>query len=136
VDNLTDAAMLSLKSAMNTPSTIFILTTNYFSKMEMGVKSRCHRVEFNAAPAQAWLPLFRRVLHDLGAIIPQDAALLPIIAGCNGSARDVVTAAAQLANRQKRLAGLSQSVAQSVPQPTLRGTVGDILNGQGGDATP
>jgi DNA polymerase III delta prime subunit len=69
VDNLTKDAMLSLKSAMNTQNTIFILTTNYLSKVEIGVQSRCHRVEFNAAPAQAWLPLFKRVLTDVGAVI-------------------------------------------------------------------
>lgn len=103
VDNLTDAAMLSLKSAMNTPNTIFVLTTNYLSKIEMGVISRCHLVEFNAAPAQAWLPLFHRVLHDLGAAIPNNNVILPVIAACNGSARDIVTAAVQVGNRQKRL---------------------------------
>lgn len=31
VDNLTKGAMLLVKSAMNIPNTIFILTTNYFS---------------------------------------------------------------------------------------------------------
>lgn len=114
VDNLTDAAMLSLKSAMNTPNTIYVLTTNYVSKIEAGVISRCHPVAFNAAPAQSWLPLFKRVLTDRGAVIPADSVLLPIIAGCNGAARDIVTAAFTLANQQRRFAAQSQaSVSQS-----------------------
>lgn len=103
VDNLTLAAMLSLKSAMNTANTIFILTTNYLSKVEIGVQNRCHRIAFNAAPADAWLPLFKRVLTDLKAAIPSDSVLLPVIEGCKGSAREVVTAAFQFANTQRRL---------------------------------
>lgn len=103
VDNLTLAAMLSLKSAMNTKNTIFILTTNYLSKVEIGVQNRCHRIAFNAAPADAWLPLFKRVLTDLQAAIPPDSVLLPVIEGCKGSARDVVSAAFQFANTQRRL---------------------------------
>ena len=109
VDNLTLPAMLSLKSAMNTPNTIFILTTNYLSKVEIGVQNRCHLIAFNAAPADAWLPLFKLVLTDLKAAIPPDSVLLPVIDGCNGSARNVVSAAFQLANKQKRLAAQSQS---------------------------
>lgn len=124
VDNLTPAAMLSLKSAMNSPNSIFILTTNYIHKLETGVNNRCHRVEFNAAPPDAWLPLFKRVLADQNAVVPNDSAILPIIAGCNGSARDIVTAAFLLASRQKRLAAQSASAIQrpvSIPaasQPT------------------
>ena len=103
VDNLTLAAMLSLKSAMNTPNTLFILTTNYLSKVEIGVQNRCHRIAFNAAPAVAWLLLFKRVLTDLHVAIPTDSVLLPVIEGCNGSARKVVSAAFQFANTQKRI---------------------------------
>jgi DNA polymerase III gamma/tau subunit len=136
VDNLTLPAMLSLKSAMNTSNTIFILTTNYFSKIEMGVVSRCHRVEFNAAPAQAWLSLFKRVLTDLGAIVPHDSLTLPIIAGCNGCARDIVDAAFDLAVKQKQLVGSSAPSVQTSAQPTPRGTVGQILTGQSVDITP
>jgi DNA polymerase III delta prime subunit len=115
VDNLTDAAMLSLKSAMNTPNTIFILTTNYIKEVETGVQNRCHRIAFNAAPAQSWLPLFRRVLTDMGASIPADDALIPAIEGCNGSARKVVSAAFQLANRQKRLVAAQSNANTSQP---------------------
>jgi DNA polymerase III delta prime subunit len=103
VDNLTDPAMRSLKSAMNSPNSIFILTTNYINEVESGVQDRCHRIAFNAAPALSWLPLFRRVLEDMDAVTPADCALLPIIEGCNGSARKVVSAAFLFASKQKRM---------------------------------
>ena len=67
VDNLTDAALASLKSTMNIPMTIFIMTTNNISRIDAGVLNRSERVNFNAAPAQEWLPFARRVLADSGA---------------------------------------------------------------------
>jgi DNA polymerase III delta prime subunit len=102
IDNLTKEAMLSLKSAMNTENTVFILTTNYPQDMEIGVLDRCHHVEFNQAPSLAWLPLFKRVLTDHGAVIPPNAVLLPLIDACNGSARKILTAALRVATRQRR----------------------------------
>ena len=102
VDNLTKEAMLSLKSAMNTHNTAFILTTNYPQDMETGVLNRCHLVEFNQAPPQAWLPLVKRILVDHGATIPLDAQLSPMIDACNGSARTIVASAISVVNQQKR----------------------------------
>ena len=57
--------MASLKSAMNMPNTIFIITTNHIDKVERGVINRCEEVEFNAAPAEDWLPLANRILKDM-----------------------------------------------------------------------
>jgi len=90
VDNLTDAAQASLKSVMNTPNTIFILTTNHIDKIEQGVKNRCHLVEFNAAPIASWLPLAKRVLSDMNVSV-DDEKLLAVIATCKGSAREILT---------------------------------------------
>ena len=103
VDNLTKEAMLSLKSAMNTENTAFILTTNYPQDMEIGVLDRCHHVEFNQAHSQDWLSLFKRVLKDHGAVVPPDAVLIPLIDACKGSARKIVTSAFRVANRQRRV---------------------------------
>ena len=47
VDNLNAQAMAVLKSVMNTPSSVFILTTNKFNEIEAGVRSRCHCIPFN-----------------------------------------------------------------------------------------
>lgn len=98
--------------------------------------SRCHRVEFNAAPAQAWIPLFKRVLRDLGAVVPHDSLILPIVAAFNGCTRDIVDAAFDVAIEQKRLGVSSTSTVQTSAQPTPRGTAGEILTWQNVDITP
>lgn len=95
VDNLTTDTMRSLKSVMNIPGPIFILTTNNISKVERGVQDRCHLVEFNAATDVAWLPLTRRIIADHGVPVPDDAYLLPMLSQCRGSARRVVDIATE-----------------------------------------
>ena len=96
VDNLTANSMLSLKSLMNMPSTIFVLTTNHFSKIEAGVINRCHCIPFNAAPATNWLPLARKMLSDANISNVTDAEMVAIIQQCNGSARDILNSIASL----------------------------------------
>jgi DNA polymerase III delta prime subunit len=100
VDNLTDAALASLKSAMNVPNTIFIMTTNHISKIDAGVQNRSERINFNAAPAAEWLPLARQVLEDCGAHAVSDSVLLPIIDGCKGSVRELVSDMQKIASAQ------------------------------------
>lgn len=91
-DNLNDQAMKMLKSVMNVPGCIFILTTNNFSDIEVGVRSRCHCIPFNAAPSEGWLPLAKCILSDAGMSGISDAQLLAVIATGNGSARDILDA--------------------------------------------
>jgi replication-associated recombination protein RarA len=105
VNNLQGPAMAAMKTVMDIPDTVFIMTTNDLPAIDPGVQSRSLCLEFNAAPATAWLPLFKRVLIDLGAQIPPDHLILPAIHACKGSARDIVNAAAQCAAQQKRNAG-------------------------------
>jgi replication-associated recombination protein RarA len=102
VDNLNAAAMLALKSVMNIPQTVFVMTTNYFDKIESGVRNRCHCIAFNAASTTKWLPLAKRMLADAGINGVTDAALTGIIEPCNGSARDIVTAITSLVLAVKR----------------------------------
>lgn len=89
VDVLTQEGMASLKSAMNMPNCVFVLTTNHFKKVEAGVRDRCHCIPFNAAPAQRWLPLCRGMLSDAGISSIDDATLMAVIESCNGSARAI-----------------------------------------------
>ncbi len=79
VDNLNDQAMKLLKSVMNIPGSVFILTTNNFDAVEVGVRSRCHCIQFNAAPEANWLPLVRRILTGEGVPGLSDKELLPVI---------------------------------------------------------
>ena len=103
VDNLTDAAQASLKTVMNTPNTVFILTTNHIEKIEQGVKNRCHIIEFNAAPAESWLPLAKRVLTDMSVSV-DDEKLLAVLAACKGSARDILTGVVRVGLKRQRSA--------------------------------
>jgi len=104
VDNLNDDAMAMLKSVMNYPNTIWVLTTNHINKIEAGIRSRCHCIPFNAAPAESWLPLARRILAHAGVSGISDAQLIALINPCNGSARDIVTAIVSVALRARRTA--------------------------------
>jgi len=90
VDNLTDAAQASLKAMMNKPTTIYILTTNYFDKIERGIINRCVTVEMNAAPATAWLGFSKKVLADAGVNDVTDQSVLELLKTCHGSARNVL----------------------------------------------
>jgi DNA polymerase III delta prime subunit len=92
VDNLNDQAMRVLKSVMNTLGCVFILTTNDFSAVEAGVRNRCHCIPFNAAPAERWLPLARRIMSDAGIAGISDQQLMAVIATGKGSARDILDA--------------------------------------------
>ena len=100
VDNLTDAALASLKTAMGIPQTIFIMTTNNISKIDAGVQNRSVRVNFNAAQATDWLPFARQVLHDCGACNVSDYKLVPVIDSCKGSAREIAEAMQRIAAHQ------------------------------------
>ena len=102
VDNLNDAAMLILKSVMNAPNCVFILTTNHFNKIDSGVKSRCHCIPFNAAPAANWLPLAQVILSDAGVNAVPNQLLVNVIETCKGDARDILTAVYQLGLQIKR----------------------------------
>ena len=92
VDNLNAQAMAVLKSVMNTPSCVFILTTNKFNEIEAGVRSRCHCIPFNAAPPEGWLPLARRIMLDAGFTGISDQQLLAVIETGKGNARDITDA--------------------------------------------
>jgi replication-associated recombination protein RarA len=109
VDGLNKDAMKMLKSVMNYPQTIWVLTTNDFPSIEAGVKDRCHCIAFNAAPAAMWLPLARSILAHAKVTGVTDAQLLAVIAPCNGSARQITDAVADLALRVCRADSLAQN---------------------------
>ena len=100
VDNLTDSAQKSLKSVMNLPNTVFVLTTNFVKRIDAGVKNRCVQINCNAAPAQAYLPIAKQVLAGYGALPIADQKLLPIIEQCKGSVREITDYMERLAAMQ------------------------------------
>ena len=102
VDQLNKDAMAILKSVMNQRGTAWVLTTNDFTATESGVRDRCHCIPFNAAPAERWLPLARRMLAHAGVGGVSDAQLAAVITPCNGSARQITDAVAELALAVRR----------------------------------
>lgn len=111
VDRLNKDAMAILKSAMNYPRTVWILTTNNFSQIEAGVKDRCHCIAFNAAPAENWLPLARRILAYAGVVGISEAQLVAVIEPCEGSARKITDAIIDIALRVRRASAVTQLAA-------------------------
>jgi DNA polymerase III gamma/tau subunit len=98
--------MKLLKSVMNISRSVFVLTTNNFDAVEVGVRSRCHCIPFNAAPEAKWLPLVRRILTNEGVLEFADEDLLPVIAACHGSARDIIKQAQKIVVGYRRKMGL------------------------------
>lgn len=96
VDNLRNDSMSSLKVAMNSMQSIFILTTNHLNKIEGGVINRCEVVEFNAAASKDWLVKVKSILADYGITDIADNKLLDIIEPCEGSARKILGATRKL----------------------------------------
>ena len=102
VDQLNKDAMPILKSVMNYPHTVWVLTTNHFGDIEAGVKDRCHCMPFNAAPAAHWFGLARRILSHAGVTGITDLQLAAVITPCNGSARQITDSVVQLALQVRR----------------------------------
>jgi DNA polymerase III delta prime subunit len=99
VDLLTKSAQESLKSAMNTSRSIFILTTNYIADLDRGLLDRCVLVEMNAAQSEQLLPLAQKIAADYGITVA-DEELLPTIKAANGSFRNITHNVERLLRRR------------------------------------
>ena len=78
------------------------MTTNNFQDVEVGVRNRCHCIPFNAAPADRWLPICRRILIDEGIANVSEQTLLKVINSGNGSARDILDSIVSIVLKSKR----------------------------------
>jgi DNA polymerase III delta prime subunit len=97
IDNITDAAQRSLKAIMTGLHGVFILTTNHIGEIDKGIVSRCHVVHMLQAQPKDWLPRVKILILAMGATPPPDSSLISIINQCDGSGREVLTAAMQVA---------------------------------------
>lgn len=67
VDKLTAGAQQSLKAVMGVKRCMFFFTTNYLSKVDIGIQNRCHIIEMNQVTnLAAYLPLGQRMLQTMG----------------------------------------------------------------------
>lgn len=96
IDNLTEAAQASLKAIMTGLHGVFILTTNHINEIDKGVVNRCHVIHMMEANPADWLPLVKRIITIMGGSLPSDKSLILIIKQCEGSAREIITAAIQV----------------------------------------
>jgi replication-associated recombination protein RarA len=99
VDNLTKQAQQSLKSALNTTRSLFILTTNNVSQLDKGMLDRCVLVEMNAANPNAYLEIAKSIASEVGANISNEE-LLPTIQAANGSFGNLFHNVGRLARRK------------------------------------
>jgi replication-associated recombination protein RarA len=90
IDMLTEGAQQTLKTTMNTPNTIFVMTTNHLPEIDKGVVSRSILIEMNAADTNRWLPFAKRLLVDFGINGVSDSTVEALIRPCEGSARDIL----------------------------------------------
>ena len=90
VDNLTVEAQRKLKAFLNYTNIVCVLTTNYIEKVDVGVRSRCFNVNFNASNTANYLQRIKDVIRQNNLAMPSDAALLQQIALADGDWRDLV----------------------------------------------
>jgi len=76
------------------------LTTNHIDKIERGILNRSVLVEMNAASPQQWLPFAQRMLKDCGVVDVSDDELIPLLAACNGSVREIADSVLTIAARR------------------------------------
>jgi len=98
VDNLSSNAMSSMKNAMNIRGTVFIMTTNDITKVDMGVQSRSHLIYMGNGSSHQWLPIVKQILDDHFVIKPDDTMLLKIVEGEKGDARNTISTALGMAH--------------------------------------
>ena len=101
MDNLTNQAQESLKSALNTTRGVFILTTNNVSQLDKGLLDRCVLVEMNAANPNAYLEIAKSIADEAGIALSNDE-LLPTIQAANGSFRNLFHYVGRLARRKEQ----------------------------------
>lgn len=89
VDNLTTAALTQLKSVMEMPDAVFILTTNRIDKLEEALLSRCRKVSFNPTDPTIWLPRLQQMLAAEGITGIQDGFLASIVKTSKFDARTI-----------------------------------------------
>jgi len=80
-----------LKSVMNRPNVVFILTTNHLNKIDRGVQNRSVLLDLNAAPTNAWVQKITQI-YSLNGLSPlPNTAIAGIVTAGNGSARTIFT---------------------------------------------
>jgi replication-associated recombination protein RarA len=91
VDNLTLAALSSLKAIMNFNHVIFIMTTNHLHKIDAGIINRSIVLDMNAAPTNVWVSKIQTDLTRLGINSISASSIQNIVNTGKGSCRTILT---------------------------------------------
>jgi hypothetical protein len=91
VDNLTPAALSSLKAIMNFTHVVFIMTSNHLNKIDAGVINRSILLDMNAAPTSIWVSKIQIDLASLGISNITSAAIEGVVNAGKGSCRTILT---------------------------------------------
>ena len=110
VDNLTEQAQRSLKSAMNAENAVFILTTNYPHLLDKGLKNRCETIEMNAASPEQLMVVCNKIADFYKVPLTQQEAI-DAIKAANGAFRYLVPAIVTICSRKARAANDDQAVS-------------------------
>lgn len=102
LDNFTTEAQRKLKPFLNHSNIVCVLTTNYVDKVDDGVKSRSHMVNFNATDTANYLPRVKQIIRQNSLPMPSDAELLEKIENADGDWRDIVPYVLYLCNSQPK----------------------------------
>lgn len=85
-DNLTESAMRSMKGLLNRRNAVFVLTTNYVSRLDEGLVDRCVPIEMNPPSKEMLLASAQRIAREEDVVL-NDKQLLDAAMSCNGSFR-------------------------------------------------
>lgn len=94
---------------------MFILTTNYIDKIDLGIRSRCEKVHLDPAPAERWMDRARFILNQEKIIIP-DEKLLGLLKAHEGDNRDIIGALENTVLQYKSLIGAKGGPTHVVPK--------------------
>lgn len=120
VDNLTPQARTQLKSVMEMPDAVFILTTNNVHLLEAALRSRCIEVSFNPKDPKIWLPRLREILaiENISTGAFSDTFLEQLVSAANFDAREIVFQLRMAIMQQQANAAISSAMAATVQPVT------------------
>ena len=103
VDNLTAPALASLKGAMNSPYSVFIMTTNNLNKLSPGILDRSYQLQMDQVPDNIWLQYIQQVCTQNGICSVNDQQLLPLIKSGQGSCRTILSNVETFFNKRQAI---------------------------------
>jgi len=113
VDNLTPPARKQVKSCMDMPDVVFILTTNNVHLLEPALRSRCIEVPFNPTDPKIWRPRLNDIIAGQGisAGTFSNAFLAQLVLAAKFDAREIMYRLQMAIHQHRTQANTATSVA-------------------------